>query len=136
MSDHNIELVRQSYAAWGRGDIGWFVEHCDPEIEIVQPPEFPDSKSYRGHAGLREAFEDWPKQWDEFRVELLEVIDVSDTKAISVSRHYLRARGIEMEQEVAYVHTFRNGLGIRWEHFLSRDQALRAARAEGLTAPS
>ena len=127
MSQENVEAVREMYAAWERGDIDWIVEHSDPEVEIVQPPEVPDAKTYRGHAGVREAFEDWPKQWDEFRVELLDVIDVSDTQTISVTRHNLTARGIEMEQEVAYVHTSRDGLGIRVEMFFGREQALAAA---------
>ena len=110
MSQENVEPIREMYAAWGRADIEWLIERSDPEIEIIQPPEVPDSKTYRGHAGVREAFDDWPKQWDDFRVELLDVIDVSDAQTISVTRHYLRARGIDMEQEVAYVHTARDGL--------------------------
>ena len=127
MSSAIVELVREGFAAWERGDIDWIIEHSDPGIEIIQPREVPDSKSYRGHDGVHEAFEDWPMQWDEFRAELLDVIDVSDTQAVSVTRHYLRARGIEMEQEVSYVHTFRDGLGIRWEMYLTRDEALKAA---------
>jgi uncharacterized protein len=127
MTQENVELVRAGYAAWERGDLDVIVERADPEIEIVQPPEVPDAKTYRGKAGVIEAFADWPKQWDEFRAELMEVIDVSDTKAVSVARHYLRARGMDVEQEVAYVHTFRDGLVVRWEMFFSREQALEAA---------
>jgi ketosteroid isomerase-like protein len=119
--------VREGHAAWERGDIGRIVEGVDPHVEIVQPPEVPDSKTYRGKAGVIEAFADWPKQWDEFRAELLEVIDVSDTKTVSVTRHYLRARDIDVEQEVAYVHTFRDGLVVRWEMFFTREEALEAA---------
>jgi ketosteroid isomerase-like protein len=101
VSEENVEMVREGHAAWERGDIGRIVEGVDPHVEIVQPPEVPDSKTYRGKAGVIEAFADWPKQWDEFRAELLEVIDVSDTKTVSVTRHHLRARDIDVEQEVA-----------------------------------
>ena len=127
MSEENVEAIRETYAAWKRGDIEWMIERSDPEIEIIQPPEVPDSKTYRGHAGVRETFEDWPKQWDEFRVELVDVIDVSETQTFSVTRHYLRARGIDMEQEVTYVHTSRDGLAIRVEMFFTREEALEAA---------
>jgi ketosteroid isomerase-like protein len=132
MSQETVEIVREGYAAWERGEIDLIVEGADPDVEIVQPPEVPDSKTYRGKAGVVEAFADWPKQWDEFRTELVEVIDVSDTKVISVSRHYLRARDIDIEQEVANVHTFRDGLLIRWEIFFTRAEALEAA---GLSEP-
>ena len=131
MSQENVELVCAGYAAWERGDVDLIVERAAPDIEIVQPPEVPDAKTYRGKAGVIEAFADWPKQWDEFRAELVEVIDVSDTKAISVARHYLRARGMDVEQEVAYVHTFRDGLVVRWEMFFTREQALEAAGLRG-----
>jgi ketosteroid isomerase-like protein len=114
MSAATVELVYATYAAWERGDIEWLVAHSDPDIEIVQPPELPDSKSYWGYAGVRDMFEDWPKQWDDFRVELLEVIDISDTQAISVTRHYLRAREMDLAQDFSYLHTLRNGKGIRF----------------------
>ena len=128
MSQENVEAIREMCAAWGRGDIEWLIERSDPEIEIIQPPEVPDSKLYRGHAGVREAFEDWPTQWDEFRVELLDVIDVSDTQVISVSRHYLKARDIDIQQEVTYLHTrARDGLATRVEMFFKREEALKAA---------
>jgi len=131
MSQENVELVCAGYAAWERGDVDLIVERAAPDIEIVQPPEVPDAKTYRGKAGVIEAFADWPEQWDEFRAELVEVIDVSDTKAISVARHYLRARGMDVEQEVAYVHTFLDGLVVRWEMFFTREQALEAAGLRG-----
>jgi ketosteroid isomerase-like protein len=127
MSEELVELVRETYAAWQRGDIEWIVDHSDPAIEIIQPPELPDSKTYRGHAGVVEAFDDWPKQWDEFRVELVEVIDVSHDQVIWVTRHHLSARGIDIDQEVAYMHTWRDGLGIRVEIYLTRAEALEAA---------
>jgi ketosteroid isomerase-like protein len=76
---------------------------------------------------MSEALEDWPKQWDEFRVELVEVVDASDTQVISVGRHHVRARDMEMEQEVFNVHTFRGDLLIRWDIYLTRSEALEAA---------
>lgn len=127
MSAANVELVHAAYAAWERGDIDWMVAHSDPDIEIFQPPEIPDSKSYRGYAGVREVYEDWPKQWDYFRMELLEVIDVSDTQVISVARHHLRARDLDLVQEFAYLHTFRDGKGIRLDMYSTRDEAISAA---------
>jgi ketosteroid isomerase-like protein len=127
MSQENVEAIREFYDAWRRGDMAWILERSDPAIEIVQPPEVPDSKTYRGHAGVIEAFEDWPSQWDEWRFELVEVIDVDEIRVISVSRHDLRARGIEMQQEVAYLHMIERELAVRVEMYFTRDQALVAA---------
>src|SRR5689334_19747051 len=96
MSTENVALVREGFAAWERGDIDALVDGAHPDIEIVQPPEVPDSKTYRGKSGLAEAFADWPKQWDGFRAELVEVIDVDDAQVIAVTRHYMRARDMDL----------------------------------------
>ncbi len=39
----------------------------------------------------------------------------------------MKARDMEVEQEVAYLHTIRNGLATRIDMFFSREAALEAA---------
>lgn len=123
----NVELVREMLAAWKRGDLQWLMDRSDPQIVIVQPPEVPDAKTYHGHQGLVEALEDWPSQWDHFEVELVDVIDVDEERLISVTRHRMEARDMEVEQEVTYLYTIKNGLGTRMEMFFSREAAFEAA---------
>lgn len=130
------DLAREAYAAFERGDIDWNLKHSHPDVEIVQPAEVPDSKTYRGHQGMRDAFADWPAQWDEFRVELLETIEMDDERVLSLSRHHMRARGLEMDTEVANVLTFRDGKLLRWEMFFGRDQALEAMGLSEQPPPS
>lgn len=122
-----MELVQHFYAAWERGDMEWILDHSDPEIEIVQPPEVPDAKSYRGREGVLQSFEDWPKQWEEFRAELIQTIDVDEDRVISVNRQYLRARDIDLKEELAFLHTMQDGRLTRVDMFLSLDKARKAA---------
>ncbi len=131
MSEENVELVRAFYDAWERQDIEYILENCDPEIVIVQPAEVPDAKTYRGHAGVREAFEDWPGQWEGFSAKLVRVIDIDEERLVSVNHQALSARGIDFDQEVAFLHTQRDGKAIRVDMFLTVEQALEAA---GLSA--
>jgi ketosteroid isomerase-like protein len=81
MSHENVEIVRESFTAYlaavRDADFRPLLVHFDPEVLVKQPPELPDAKSYRGHDGVVEAFGDWPSQWDELRVEVLEVIDAT-----------------------------------------------------------
>jgi ketosteroid isomerase-like protein len=51
MSQQNVKIVRAGYAASEHGRIDLIVAGADPEIEIVQPPEVPDAKTYRGRRG-------------------------------------------------------------------------------------
>ena len=128
MSQENVELVRLGIEAVERGDLALVEEMTLPDAVMVQPPEVPDAKTYAGAGAIREAMDDWPTQWEEFRFELIEIIDVGDV-VVSVTRHRGRGResGIEMDFEVFYVHRLRDGKLARLEMFFSREQALEAA---------
>lgn len=124
-----MELIKLGFDAFQRRDVEAMCEGSHADVVIVQPPEVPDSKIYEGHSGIAEAFEDWPSEWEDFRMDLLEVIDVSDTQVVSVARQHGRGAhsGIEMDFNVAYLHTLRDGKLARMEMFISREQALEAA---------
>src|SRR3979409_1254207 len=66
---------------------------------------------------------------DASRLDLLDIIDVSDDVVVSVTRHRGRGResGIEMDFEVFYVHHVPGGKLARLEMFFSPEQALEAA---------
>ena len=130
MSQENVEIVRESFTAYlaavRDGDFGPLLVYFDPEVLVNQPPELPDAKSYRGHDGVVEAFGDWPSQWDELRVEVLKVIDGDET-VVQLTRQYMRARDMEIEQDVAFVYTFKDRKIIGWDAYFTFDTALEAA---------
>jgi ketosteroid isomerase-like protein len=124
-----VELTRRAWEAVQQGNVAWLQEMTTPDVVIVQPPEIPDAKSYEGRTAVVETLEDWPTQWEDFRLDLIEIIDVSDDVLVSVIRHRGRGResGIEMDWQVFYVHRVRDGKMARMEMFFSREQALEAA---------
>ena len=132
MSQENVEIVREALtvtaylAAIRDGDFRPLLVHFDPEVLVNQPPELPDAKSYRGHDGVVEALGDWPSQWDEFRAEILEVLDGGET-VVQLTRQYMRARDMEIEQDVAFVYTFKDRKIIGWDAYFTFDKALEAA---------
>jgi len=132
VSQENVDLVRAGFEAILAGDLSAFTDYTTPDVVIVQPPEVPDAKIYKGPSAMRDAMDDWPKQWEDFRMDLLEIIDVSDDTLVSVTRH--RGRGarsdIEMDFQVSYVHRLRDGKLARMEMYFDRRQALKAV---GLT---
>jgi len=131
MSQENVELVRLGFELLERGDLAFFEEWTTPDLVIVQPPEVPDAKTYEGRTAVAKAWEDWPSQWEDFRLDLVEVIDAGGDAVVSVTRHRGRGResGIEMDFQVFYVHRLRQGKLARMEMFFSREQALAAASA-------
>ena len=124
-----MERVRLAFEAVERGDLALIDEWTTPDVVIIQPPEVPDAKSYQGRSAVADACEDWPNQWEDFRLDLVELIDVSDDVVVSVTRHRGRGResGIEMDFQVFYVHRGRDGKLARMEMFFSREQAFEAA---------
>jgi ketosteroid isomerase-like protein len=129
MSQEWVDLVRLGFEAIDRGDMAVFDGMTTEDLVLVQPPEVPDSKTYEGRGAIVDALEDWPNQWEDFRMDLIEIIDAGDEVAVSVTRHRGRGResGIEMDFEVFYVQRGRDGKLARMEMFFSREQALEAA---------
>jgi ketosteroid isomerase-like protein len=129
MSQEWVDLVRLGFEAIERGDLAVFDGMTTEDLVLVQPPEVPDAKTYEGPGAIVESMEDWPKQWEDFRMDLIEIIDAGDEVAVSVTRHRGRGResGIEMDFEVFYVQRGRDGKLARMEMFFSREQALKAA---------
>jgi ketosteroid isomerase-like protein len=128
VSQENVDLARGAFDLWLRGDFAACQALCAPDVVIVQPPEVPDAKSYEGPNAMIAALEDWPKEWEDFKADLIEVIDVSDDIVITGTRHVGRGRssGLEMDFLVYYVARLRDGKLARWEMYLRRDQALDA----------
>jgi len=133
MSQEWVDLVRLGFEAIERGDMAVFDGMTTEDLVLVQPPEVPDTKTYEGRTAIVDAMEDWPKQWDDFRMDLIEIIDAGDEVAVSVTRHRGRGHGsgIEMDFEVFYVQRGRDGKLARMEMFFSREQALEAAGLRG-----
>ena len=129
MAQEDVDLVHAGFAALKRGDLDWFDDMTAPDLTIVQPPEVPDAKTYEGPGAMAAAMADWPSEWEDFQMELTEVVDLGDGVLISVTRHHGRGResGIEMNFEVFYVHGGRDGKLARLEMYFSREQALDAA---------
>jgi ketosteroid isomerase-like protein len=129
MSQENLEIVRSGFELLQQqGDLALFEDWTTPDLVIVQPPEVPDAKTYEGRAAVAEAWQDWPDQWEDFRLDLIELIDVGDDLVVSETRHRGRGResGIEMDFRVFYVHRLREGKLARMEMFFNREQALEA----------
>jgi uncharacterized protein len=128
MSRENVELVRRCFDLFGRGEMEAVLQYVDPAIETIEGPEIPGSASYRGHAGLAEAYRHWAGQWNDFRVDLEELIDAG-SDVVAITRHHGtgRASGVTVAALVAYIFTVRDGKLARMRIFNTRSEAVQAA---------
>ncbi|HEX3316986.1 MAG TPA: nuclear transport factor 2 family protein [Solirubrobacteraceae bacterium] len=123
MAGDHVESACEGYAAFGRGDWQWMIAHSTADVVVVQPPERPSAKTYRGRTEFRAAFTEWPGQWDAFELELVDVVAVNDHQVLGTCRQRMRAGDLELEQDRFDVFTFREGRMARLELFHSLDQA-------------
>ena len=129
MSRQNVDAVRKAFDAYRRRDWDGVVRDAHRDVDVVQPPDFAEQRSYHGHQGLLEVLRWWPSQWEDFQVELTELIDANDDQVLWVTRQHGRGKdsGVEVAGEVAFVSTFRDGKTVRIEMFQTRQEALAAA---------
>ncbi len=105
---------------------------CDPEIEWYEDPQRADARVYRGHGGVRESFERWLDQWDEYGSQAERFVDCGDDVLVVAREHGRGARsGVTVSSRIFIVVTFRDGKLLRYREFYDESAALEAV---GLSA--
>jgi ketosteroid isomerase-like protein len=101
---------------------------CDPEIEWIEDPQRADGRVYRGHEGVRESWERWFEQWDEYGYEAERFVDYGDTVLV-VTREYARGAtsGATVSARNYHVITLRDQKILRYQEFYNEAAALEAA---------
>jgi ketosteroid isomerase-like protein len=131
MSEENVEIVRRWWEEFSDDGMPP-LSLCDEQIEIHMPPEFPVRGFFQGHDGVRRWRDQVFEIVDEARVVPEKIVDVHGDGEIVVM--LLRAIGsarysrLEMDFEWAAIWTIRNGKLLRAQGYMSRADALKAAR--------
>jgi hypothetical protein len=91
-----VTLVRSILADWKGGDLR-SVDWVDPEMEFVFV-DGPVPGTWRGLAGLAEAFRDFLSAWEGFRVIVDEVRELDDERVLALTHAGGRGRasGVEL----------------------------------------
>jgi ketosteroid isomerase-like protein len=130
MSGENVEVVRRGVAAFERGDMEALLQLADEDIVITQVSDVPGIPAQQhGHRGVLEAFEVWPEQWDDFRIEILRIAAAPGGKVIATVRTRGRGKqsGVEVDMEFSFVFAFRDAKITEWQLFVREAEALEAA---------
>ena len=129
MSQENVELALLVADAWSRRDVEATVALWDPEGVWYPVLEgITEGRSaYRGHAEIRQYFEDLAEFSEESHAEYRELRDLGD-QVLGLGHFSMRfASGVELDQEVACLYTWRNGKCVEARSWLSHAEALEAA---------
>jgi len=133
---HEIEAVKETYAAINRNDVPAALKALDPQIEWIEPPDFPTPGTYRGHAEVTGQISKGRGTWAEGACEP-ESFVVAGDKIVALLHVRVRLKDHTewIDGRFADVHTFRNGKVVQVRTFGKRQDALEwasqfAARSE------
>jgi ketosteroid isomerase-like protein len=129
MSQRNVEIVRQIYERWGRGDFRGGTELYDPYVLLVLRPEFPDARAYCGPDEIRRYMrEDFLADLEGAVIAGEEFLDAGDSVVVRVNQQGTGVRsGAPVGMRYYQVWTFRGRSVIRIESIRGREEALEAA---------
>jgi ketosteroid isomerase-like protein len=127
ISDENVEIARQGYEAFNRGDIDALLDLCSPDIEWHDRGIF-DTQPVLGKDALRAFFELVMDPWEDVRREPEEMIDLGGDQVLAMIRMTAHGKGsgIEVDVRLADVATIREGKLAHWTGYPGRRQALKA----------
>jgi ketosteroid isomerase-like protein len=99
---------------------------CHPEMEFVSMLGI-GGRSYLGHDGIREYFQDIQSAWTEWNVEVERVAEGVDGRVAIVMTMRARGKesGLELTQRTAHIWTLRDGRLLRNELYREPEDALQ-----------
>ena len=126
MSEENVDLLRQGYAAVNRGDIDGLLAAVDADVEFTSLIAEAEGQTFHGHDGVRQWWNEVVLPLGGLHGELEEVRDLGDTVIARVLGTY-RPRGVEVRQVVWNVVRFNEAKADWWQFFRTEEEALQAA---------
>ena len=129
MSQENVQAILHGYEAFNRGDLDAAVEGFHPQIEWSGPGVVPESGTvYRGAKGVREFWEQWRGEFEDFNVEIEEVIDAGEQVIVMASVSGTgRGSGAPVRSpSFPHVWTIREGQAVRMEMLRTKAEALES----------
>jgi ketosteroid isomerase-like protein len=128
----NLELVKRAFERWNSGDRELDYATIDPEVELRTPLGSTGGEPYRGHDGFRQWLSDIDDQFEvwELRPSAWRILDGDRVLGLGEIHAKGRGSGIELDQELAWLFSFRDGRLWRYDVFYDHDQALSSLGLE------
>jgi ketosteroid isomerase-like protein len=121
MSEENVNILRQGYDAFNRGNIDTVMGLMDPNIEWQEPDVegLPQRGTHHGpDAVANNVFGPVAENWDDFQVVPEEFLDADDR--VIVLGHFQgrgKATGRTLDAPYAHVWTLRDGKAVHFRSY-------------------
>ena len=133
VQENRFGILKAAYESFNRGDMAAAVVAMDPNVEWIEPAEFPGGRRpYRGPKDVMVYLANSRAGWEEGRSNPELLIPAGDKVVVFVHARFRRRGSAEWhEVRLADVYTFRGLVIVSMHAFESRDDALKFA---GVTA--
>jgi ketosteroid isomerase-like protein len=132
MSQENVETSSNAIAALNRDGVDGFLAYCDPAVEWITPPDWPEEPVFHGHDGVTRAIALFGEQLDDFRVEIDRVVDVDQDRVVVLLYQSGRIKnsGHTLREPIGVATEFRDGKAMRFQVYFSWREALQSVGLE------
>ena len=128
MSQENVEIVRQVYEAFNRGDWDAVYRDLHPDIEMTTPPRGLDAGIFRGREAGQAYWEDFLRPYEAVSTEPVEFFESGDQLLVFIkTRARPKGSSAEVEFGTGHLWTIRDGTVVSLRMFPEREKALKAA---------
>lgn len=128
MSEENVELLREMFEAWNRGDYDAARGFFDPDVEAECSLGTDLDGTYSGHAGIAKLMRFWGA-FGTFRSDIERYMPVGDAVVMLLNHHATgKSSGIDVETSNWQAFTIRNRRIVWYGIFSTEARALEATR--------
>jgi ketosteroid isomerase-like protein len=124
MSETNVAVVRGMLEAFLRSDFETSLAAFDPDVEW-DGTNLPDGKISRGLDAVVDHLTSWAEMWENWEVELEDVIDAGEARVIAFVRERGHSKaGLDMNERHSELYVIRGGKIVYRKGFSDPDEAL------------
>jgi uncharacterized protein len=127
MSAENVDIIRRGYEH--------FLATGEPAVQFMDPGfvwdmstfrGWPERRRYEGIEGMREFVADWTDAWEDWRLEVEELLDAGD-EVVAIVRQSGRSKatGLPVDMRFAQIWTLAGGKETYMRMYADPDEALR-----------
>jgi ketosteroid isomerase-like protein len=130
MSQENVEILARGYARFATSrELDEETTHPDFVWDMSTFSGWPERQFYEGTAGASEFLDSWTEPWDNWELELEELVDAGGDHVLAVLRQHgtSKTTGLEVDMRFAQLWTVQDGKIIRMRMYADPDEARQAA---------
>jgi ketosteroid isomerase-like protein len=134
MSEENVEIVRQLFEIFQQGlqngdhAAGFDSGYVTQDLEWITVPGV-GLGTYRGRDGFIEFMRLWTGEFEDWSIEMEEVLDAGDDCVVAIYRQRATGKvsGVPVEFHQGAIHQLRRGKVTRIHNYATPAEALKAA---------